>query len=119
MTTAQVTISDRLEFVQRRIKTLAAVTEDCEQYSLLPVRRDRIQYAINEGEHQLRLLQAVITELFELQNPQPQTLNPGGNPCPENASTTASQEARGKDSAPASSESPPPGTTFSMFRESH
>ena len=116
--TAPVTppISDRLEFISRRLKTLAAVCENCEQYSILPIRRDRLIYAVSEGEHQLRLLAALIEELHDLRDPKSQKEE--APPCPENASTTALPEDPGKHSAPASSGAPPPqGTSYSMFKE--
>lgn len=94
--TALPTISDRLEMIFRRVKTLAAVTIDVEQYSILPVRRDRITYALHEAQHQGMLAQAIIRELGQLLNPKQEELQP----CPESASTTASHEDRGKDGEP-------------------
>ncbi len=98
------TISERLDYVARRIKTLAAVTEDFEQYTILPIRRDRTTYAMHEAEHQLVLLQHLIRELAEIH--QTNSGHAGEKEsftlCRKNDSTTASPKAPGKDSAPAS-----------------
>lgn len=114
MTDPKPTVSDRFTALAARLKTLAAVTEHCQQYSILPVRSDRITYALHEAQHQAALLEQLIRELAEIH-----LVNAGENPakgpqqspgaerkfqlCPENDTTTSSPKAHGKDAAPASS----------------
>ena len=107
-------ISETLSATAAVLKTLAAVTQEIEQLPLFDLTQARRDYAAIELRSAVAVLSKIEWKLRTVTNSKKENTPP----CPENASTTASPEDRGKDSAVASSEAPAPReTTLSMFKD--
>ena len=107
---SQPTAQDELLALAAMLRTLAALAEGFEQYTLLEEPIVRRRFILKEIQFQQDALALLLRRMRG-------ETNPGGtDPCPENATTSPSHAARGKEGEAESSAAPPPrGTSLSMF----
>jgi len=108
----ETTAQEELLAISAMLRTVAALADGYEQYTLLEEPLVRKKFVLQEIQFQ----QDALAVLLRRMRGEP---NSGGTePCPENATTSKSPQAHGRDSVPESSATlPPKATTLSMFRE--
>ena len=108
----ETTAQEELLAISAMLRTVAALADGYEQYTLLEEPLVRKKFVLQEIQFQ----QDALALLLRRMRSEP---NSGGtDPCPENATTSPSRAARGKEGeAESSAAHRPKGTSLSMFSE--
>jgi hypothetical protein len=91
------TITTELTAVAERLRIIAALATDFEQYTLLPEVNERKEFTIDQIEHAIERLAALNKRALQTYKNPTQQEEPT---CPENATASKSPTALGKEEEP-------------------